>query len=1167
MNENRYAEGGEIKLNPGAIGGFFLQPEKGIDRKSGVNFYGDITNPKVLQQLGSQSKKFNAEAFYNATKDEQSKLVFGSAAFKQGKKLPSKITDKLFNKDGTINKTKKLGLGQDVREALNDPKTEKRIANATKKGALKVNAVPTKISGSLSSYFPGRDDLETSIIANTVSTTTKDALRSAVSNSVKPISKILDNPVININDSRALEGANRIANDANALKTTEGFIFEGIIDAITGATLAGGQANFDFPSSSISSARNSLKGMFVNSSGEKGIDSLIKADAKRSNTPKAISSIQNKILNDINKGILEGISIQKFATGGSVGTDTVPALLTPGEFVVNRKAAQNIGYGNLNRVNKVGKYAKGGIVQHFANGSGPSGVQRRAPSQLPSNIRLPPGLQQLTQASATTAQNITQLGQSANNASQSNNNARQATSNAGLALSLIPATIQSFLPPIDESSGALAKLTSSALNMVTMLGSVVFALDAFNISLNTKNLTNIFGSGSGGLGNTINKNIGALFNKATGSLGNFGRALRGTTQATARGGSGSAVMQTLAGRGVTGTAANIGGGIGRIAGPLSKVLGSVVSKIAGPLAALSIVSGIVGTFRDLDGQLKDAIKAQDTAKAQSLAVSKANADAIPLIGSLVGGFADLIGQSDGLAGILKFLGGNTANSIKSSIAAQIATAKANESLAKASEASTEAMQDLQNGAITASQGLQKVAVLTASAESARQANLQAIEAKSADRAAEGTFTGRNIFTLGGLLGETGGQRNKRIGEEQAKLADENIRLQKEALAAQQPLIQATARSVFAQGGSMADAQTAIQAAGGINLDTLQQQIEDLGRRAEAAQLSGDTQTANELLRQQNALGKQSESLTRQLKNIEIEVGRANATFKALNLGLQGVTAAATGGVVSLKNYLAAQESGNSTVVRAAAVLEAGITSAAQGISDTDFDNALGELEKTILSLGGDQTQVNQIKSNLQALNVVQKQFPSTLESLRKTLQSETAAGLTRGSSPERQKELIGTIIQKQLKAANISQETRDAFRAEFDSLKLDDPAIKGLLENDLSALGPIFEKLGKGTFDKLKPIIDAQSESNQKLNTLLRSRLELENKLVSAQRQRLDIELEAADIAAKYGGAAVTPEIRRQNVIAQANVQSRRDLRAAGDLRQVTAAEFNARNARISSRL
>jgi TP901 family phage tail tape measure protein len=60
----------------------------------------------------------------------------------------------------------------------------------------------------------------------------------------------------------------------------------------------------------------------------------------------------------------------KRAAGGSIpgaGTDTVPALLTPGEFVINKKSAQSFGYGKLGKINK---YAKGGPVgvQKFAGG-------------------------------------------------------------------------------------------------------------------------------------------------------------------------------------------------------------------------------------------------------------------------------------------------------------------------------------------------------------------------------------------------------------------------------------------------------------------------------------------------------------------------------------------------------------------------------------------------------------------------------------------------------------------------------------------------------------------------------------------------------------------------------------------------------------------------------
>ena len=57
-----------------------------------------------------------------------------------------------------------------------------------------------------------------------------------------------------------------------------------------------------------------------------------------------------------------------FNKGGAVGTDTVPALLTPGEFVINKESAKSFGYGNLGKINK---YAKGGTVsrvQRFFEG-------------------------------------------------------------------------------------------------------------------------------------------------------------------------------------------------------------------------------------------------------------------------------------------------------------------------------------------------------------------------------------------------------------------------------------------------------------------------------------------------------------------------------------------------------------------------------------------------------------------------------------------------------------------------------------------------------------------------------------------------------------------------------------------------------------------------------
>ena len=78
-----------------------------------------------------------------------------------------------------------------------------------------------------------------------------------------------------------------------------------------------------------------------------------------------------------------------YANGGGVGQDTVPALLTPGEFVINKKAAKKIGYAQLHKMNKADKiqgFNKGGSVggvQKFINGGSPSPVYGPTPPPPP----------------------------------------------------------------------------------------------------------------------------------------------------------------------------------------------------------------------------------------------------------------------------------------------------------------------------------------------------------------------------------------------------------------------------------------------------------------------------------------------------------------------------------------------------------------------------------------------------------------------------------------------------------------------------------------------------------------------------------------------------------------------------------------------------------------
>jgi TP901 family phage tail tape measure protein len=82
------------------------------------------------------------------------------------------------------------------------------------------------------------------------------------------------------------------------------------------------------------------------------LDKFLKSD---SNNPKFGGS--NSTL------VAKALKVRTLAEGGlGSGTDTVPALLTPGEFVVNKKSAQRIGLSNLEGLNKVQKFNKGGPV-------------------------------------------------------------------------------------------------------------------------------------------------------------------------------------------------------------------------------------------------------------------------------------------------------------------------------------------------------------------------------------------------------------------------------------------------------------------------------------------------------------------------------------------------------------------------------------------------------------------------------------------------------------------------------------------------------------------------------------------------------------------------------------------------------------------------------------
>ena len=160
-----------------------------------------------------------------------------------------------------------------------------------------------------------------------------------------------------------------------AQETLEGYLLEGVIGALTAAKIGGGGINFDFPKLT-KTAKTRLKKLFGENN---AVDLMIAADAKRtaSSATSGENSIQNKIAS-----VLEFADFQLLNRGGAV--DSVPAMLTPGEYVINRSSAQAIGYSNLNKMNKTGvqHFANGGVVQYMSNG-GKKITPNVTPGQIP----------------------------------------------------------------------------------------------------------------------------------------------------------------------------------------------------------------------------------------------------------------------------------------------------------------------------------------------------------------------------------------------------------------------------------------------------------------------------------------------------------------------------------------------------------------------------------------------------------------------------------------------------------------------------------------------------------------------------------------------------------------------------------------------------------------
>jgi len=464
--------------------------------------------------------------------------------------------------------------------------------------------------------------------------------------------------------------------------------------------------------------------------------------------------VKNIKASDLNKMIAEGVpGIRKersrfffdevfsgfpnFAKGGGIASsDTVPALLTPGEFVINRDTAKRVGYNNLRRMNKLGVqgFNKGGVV----------------------------GVQRFNEGDEVLAK-----------PSNSGFDGGGGKALAGiLALQSLPSIINQIAGAADENSSATRRVVDSVLGMATSLGTVMFALQSFGVQLKLPDVTSIFkgmGTGKDGLGNKILDKLSSFktsrANKINGAQGRI----------DSKQGSPFSLLNDR----FTVGASNLGNkipGSGKIGsllksfgGALGKAGGFVMKLATGPLATLttglSVVNTILNAYQDNLGKYNDAVEEGNVAKAQELAVLKETSG----ISNALSGWIPQIGKAE--RAMKEWFGGPTSSSLKALAKSSALASKFQLNYAKNAKAASRVLADIEAGRISASQAIKEGGVTKNFTESVNlsNANKEAASNLRSDRknVGFGSRVTRDVLSLGGLLFNNSGQQD-RAAEKQAK---------------------------------------------------------------------------------------------------------------------------------------------------------------------------------------------------------------------------------------------------------------------------------------------------------------------------------------------------------------------------------------------------------------
>ena len=818
--------------------------------------------------------------------------------------------------------------------------------------------------------------------------------------------------------------------------------------------------------------------------------------------------------------------LKKMATGGGVsGTDTVPAMLTPGEFVVNKSSAQNIGYGNLNRMNKVGKYNTGGIVNAGGLNINPlSGRSSISPAGLNKVVSVA-----VATVSSNAARTLSRSvgggggggggggvvsggtgGGSGSGGKRGGKRVRskgqkEVSSMSGLGFGLTAATaaLSTFAPTVDENSTAqersIAALATSATTLAATFGGLASISESFGVSLGD--------AFKGGLGRKVRDSVMSSTRERLKENIRSGKIDTSTSKGRRQARGMLRRGRAKAGAFQVGTQAAVG--------------------VAAFTATFSAAQSLAQVFKELSGitkEMNDAIEDGNVALAERKA-AEANAEertlntASGIVGGAAAGFAVAgpLGAALGAAagGILADFLTPPKETAVALAGAQAAATKAAKSMADATKEVTKRMSEFKLGNISGDELLEP---LVKAQEDAALARRKGIKAEG-----EAAQFGQ---TLPGAISQAFG-----FSKSASQIQSENEAAQKQR------------REQMKETATPAVRALAMQAAGGGQTEQeFREFLQAQGLSIKDLELAGV-------------------DISKIFGSAEKEVERARKQFELLNLGLSNVNATANASIAVLSNLGNITDLGaNSQVENSLNTLTAGLTSAAQGIDLADFQKAVDTGVGVLQGLGASDESISKFRNTTQAINSVQSEIPNALEKVKASFEASEGQMSVKDLRQKFADEIAGSL------AGVVDEDTLSNLTDLIAEGELSPEDVKAIQGGDMSPLQKLVDEFGEGAMKEFTEAFKKAIEIENKLVAITQQRINLENQLVAAQQKVLSAQMEAAQIIAEFGGPAVTPDQQRANIIQSANTQSG-VIGGISNLQSGSAAELTNRNREINAQL